>query len=205
MLWAIVKSCNWVDVFILIILIRVCYISLKIGFVAEVFKLAGLLFSMYLACHYFTFISDLISTNVKLRYLPPLMPVEFLDFIVFVLLVFVGYGLFVLLRETLGKLIHTEAVATLNKWGGLLVGFIRGVLLASLVAFMLSITSISYFKNSTYQSYFGSRLFYVTPVIYSGMWNGLISKFMVFEKYNKTVDEIRDDFSAPPKVKKEKE
>lgn len=205
MLWEIIKSCNWVDVFILIILARICYISLRIGFVAEIFKLTGLLFSMYLACHYFTFISDLITTNVKMRFLPPLMPVEFFDFLVFTILIFIGYGLFVLLRETLGKLIHTEAVATLNKWGGLVVGFIRGILLASLVVFMLTIATISYLKNSAYQSYFGHNLFYVTPAIYSGMWNGLISKFMVFEKYNTTVDEMKDNFRAPPKEKQTQE
>ncbi len=202
MLWDIIRACNWVDVLIVIILARICYISIKIGFVSEIFKLFGLLFSLYLACHYYTVVSDLIGNRANVRSPSSIMPVEFLDFMVFIVLIFVGYGIFVLLRETLGKLIHTEAVDTLNRWGGLCVGFIRGILLASLIVFILTIMSISYFKNSVYQSYFGHRLFYVTPTLYGAMWKGIISKFMGFEKYNTTIDEIKDNFTAPKKVKK---
>ena len=51
------KQINWVDIFAVILLIRVCYISIKTGFLTEIFKLLGTVCAILLACHYYVRVS----------------------------------------------------------------------------------------------------------------------------------------------------
>lgn len=189
----ILKQFNWLDIFVVILLFRICYISLRNGLAAEFFKLLGTLTALYLALHYYTVLSDWI--NQRQFILKEKMPLEFLDFLLFVLLTVLGYVIFVILREAFSRFIKMEAKARLNKWGGLVLGIARGFLLSSLIIFMLVISSISYFKDSVISSYSGRRLFKVAPATYTRLWNSLLSKFMSKEKFNPTVLEVQDNLT----------
>ncbi len=87
-----------------------------------------------------------------------------------------------------------EAVSGLNKWGSLALGLARGIFLASLIMFMMFISSIGYFRDSVKASYSGRRLFMVAPDTYSGLWNGVASKFVPSEKFNATVTSVKEEF-----------
>lgn len=189
MLLNIIKQFNWVDIFVIILLLRICYIAVKKGFTFESFKFLGTILAVYLALHYYTVLSDWFRGRLPAT--EERMPLEFLDFLFFVLLALLGYGIFFLLREALSRFIKMEAVPRLNKWGGLVLGAGRGILLASLVVYVLIISSIDYFKESAQQSYLGSRLFQVAPSTYTAIWNNLMSKFMTKEKFNKTILEVQ--------------
>jgi hypothetical protein len=119
------------------------------------------------------------------------MPLEFFDFLVFALMALAGYSIFVLLREVLARFIKLEAVAALNKWGGFGLGIGRAFLLSGLVIFLLTISTMTYFKDSVNNSFLGKKLVLVTPTVYSKMWNGVISKFMTGEKFNNTILEAQ--------------
>jgi len=186
----ILKQINWVDILVVIILIRIGYVSRKTGFVKEFFKLLGTIFALYLGLHYYTKLSDFVGKKINI----PAMPLEFFDFIFFVILVLIGYLIWVLLRESFTHFIKMEAVPTLSKWGGLILGLSRSILLSSLVIFMLAISSVNYFKESTINSYSGKKLFKVATQTYSIIWNGLMSKFMTQEKFNPTIYEIEESF-----------
>ena len=66
------KGLNWVDVFVVILLIRITYIAVKTGLSVEVFKSLGTVCAVYLALHYY--INSGKFLNVKLswegNYLP---------------------------------------------------------------------------------------------------------------------------------------
>ena len=192
----ILRQINWVDIFVLILVFRVCYIAVKSGFPPEFFKFLGTIAAIYLSLHYYTVLSDLIgrwlSRWLSLR---EKMPLEFLDFVTFTFLAILGYVLFVLLRNVFCHFINIEAVSALNKWGGLFLGMARSILLASLVLFMLVISSVGYFKDSVKASYFGRRLFSVAPETYTWLWDGIGSKFSKGEKYNQVIPEVKDSLS----------
>lgn len=184
------KSLNWVDIFLLILLLRICYVSLKSGFSVEIFKLLGTVAAIYIAMHYFTAFSDWLSGRAHIYISKEGMPLEFMDFISFVILGLAGYIIFVGLRIGLCRFIKMEAVPQLNKWGALALGIARAFLLTGLIIFMLVISTLSYLRNSAINSYLARRLFKVAPATYSWLWDNITSKFMSSEKFNKTILEI---------------
>jgi len=186
----IIKQFNWVDILFLVILLRTFYIGSKNGLPVELFKLLGTVAGAYLAFHYYTSFADFIGTRLNLTK----VPLEFLDFICFVLWVTIGYMIFWALRGVFSRVVKTEAVPRLNRWGGFALSSARGVLLTSLIGFMLVISSISYLKASVKDSYSGKRLFKFSPSVYTHLWNGVMSKFMVMEKLNQAVVETQEKF-----------
>ncbi len=191
MLLGIIKQFNWVDILVIIILFRIGYIAIKNGLLWEFFKLLGTILAVYLSLHYYTLLSDMMGQ--RLPSIKEKAPLEFLDFLSFVVLAIIGYLIFVSLRIVFHRFIKMEAVPNLNKWGGLVLGIGRGFLLAGLITFMLAISSINYLRNSVNDSYSGRQLFKVVPNTYSWLWNNIASKFMTGEKFNKTILEVQKD------------
>lgn len=187
MLLDIIKQFNWVDIIVVIILFRICYIAVKSGLPVELFKILGTLLAIYLSLHYYTMLSDFFRNRIAVKSLP----LEFLDFLSFTVLAILGYLIFVSLRVLFHRLIKMEATPQFNKWGGLILGVGRGILLGGLIIFMLIISSVSYLKNSVKDSYSGKRLFKVAPATYSALWDNLMSKFATQEKFNSTILEVQ--------------
>ena len=187
MLLDIIKQFNWLDIIVVIILFRICYIAVKSGLLVELFKILGTLLAIYLSLHYYTMLSDFFRNRIAVKSLP----LEFLDFLSFTVLAILGYLIFVSLRDLFYHFIKMEAVPQLSKWGGLILGMGRGILLGGLIIFMLMISSVSYLKNSVKDSYSGKRLFKVAPATYSALWDNLMSKFATKEKFNSTILEVQ--------------
>jgi uncharacterized membrane protein required for colicin V production len=184
----VLKEFNWVDIFVLIILFRICYVSLKNGFLLELFKLLGTVAAICCAMHYYTRISDSIRALMKLGKDGQLV---FFDFISFVVLAILGYAVFLILRELVARLFKAEAVPTLAKWGGLVVGVARAFLLSSLLLFILYLSPVDYMRGSISGSYGGKRIIQVAPNMYVGLWEAVFSKFMTGEKLNETVRQVQ--------------
>ena len=181
---------NWVDILVLMLAIKIIYTSLKAGVIAEFFKLCGTIFTVYVSLHYYIAVSDSVRVHMGLKR----FPVEFLDFIVFLFLAASSYLSVVFIRIVFTKFMKAQATPRLNRLGGLVLALARGLLLMSLVVFMLAISSIGYLKNSVKRSYFGRDLFTVNIATYNWIWNTFTSKFMVDERPNKTLREVQKGF-----------
>jgi len=185
-----VRYFNWVDVLVIMISLKIIYTSLKNGVVVELFKLGGALFALYICLHYYTVVSDTLRKNIGLKN----MPLDFLDFLIFLSLFIIAYVSFVGLRAVFSRLVKMQTLPRLNKFGGLLLGMGRIIVLSSVIVYMLAISSIGYMKRSAQTSYFGKDLFQVSVNTYSWLWNTFTSKFMLDEKFNKTVLEMQRGF-----------
>ena len=181
-----IRQFNWVDIFVVILLLRIGYIALKSGITIELFKLLGTVLATYLSLHYYISWADFIQRLSVIKNIPQ----ELLGFFSFVILVMLGYSIFVLLRSVFYRFIKMEAVPNLNKWGGFILGIARAILLLSLIMFILVISPIGYLKNSVNGSYLGKRILKISPTTYSLIWNNLASKFMAKEKFNEAVLEV---------------
>jgi uncharacterized membrane protein required for colicin V production len=189
MLFESLRKINWLDIFVIILIFRICYIAFKSGFINELFKLSGTILAIYLSLHYYTSLSEaLVKNSVFIR---ENIPVEMSDFLVFLFFACSGYLLFVLLRLAVQKWIKVEATALLNKWGGFILGLGRSLLLAGLVIFALSVSSIGYFQRSVKLSFSGPDLRKIPVGTYSSLWNGFASKFMGNEKFNNNVTDTK--------------
>jgi len=187
----ILAKFNFLDFIILIVLFRICYIAAKTGLSVEIFKFFGVIFSTYLGLHYYTTLSDLIQR----RFLPQDMPLEFMDFITFLLLIILGYLCFVVLRSIFFRFIQLNAIPKINQIVGLILGIGRGFLVIGLLTFTLGISSVTYLSSSVKHSYLGSRAFVISPQTYNWLWSNIFSKFSAKEKFNSTVLEAMDKFN----------
>jgi len=192
MLLDIINQLNWIDIIIVFLLLRVVYIATSKGVINELFKLMGVIFALFIALQYFTALSDAARSKTSFKN----MPLQFVDFLFFLVLVPVSYLLFVVIREAFQRLVKTEIAPMFDKWAGFCLGVIRGLLISSLIAFALVISSIGYMKDSVRSSYLGRRMFYLSTSTYTTVYEGIISKFSNQEKINKTISEIRNDFDS---------
>jgi len=183
----ILKQCNWVDVFFVIILIRICYVAIKNGFSVELFKLLGTISAVYLALHYYIIFPDYIVGRIGAKNIP----LEYLTFFSFVSLATLGYLIFMLLRKVFSRFIQLEAVPKLNKWGSLILSIFRSFLLVSLIIFIFIIAPTAYFRSSVSNSYSGKRLFQIAPATYTWLWNSIMSKFRAQEKFNDAILKVQ--------------
>jgi len=186
---SLIGEINWVDIFIVIILIRAGYVALKNGLASEFFKILGLVFCSYLALHYHSGIVDLVQNRLGFKK----VSTGFLNFVFFVILAAAGYALFVLLRKIFSRFIKMEAIPTLNKWGGFFLGILRGLFLASLILFILVISEIQYFRKSIRSSASGRFVLRIAPVAYNSLWRDIVSKFFPSEKLNEQVNSAQED------------
>lgn len=182
----IIKRLNWVDILFVIVLIRIGYIAVKSGFLTEFFKILGTIFAAFLSLHYCTSLTNYVK---GWAFLKP-VSLEFLDLISYIILAVIAYLVFVVLRVAILRFIKMEPVPKLDRWGALVLGLLRGILLNSLIVFALVTSTILYFRYSAFESYSGKTVFKIAPAVYSGIWNGIASKFMTKDKINESIFEV---------------
>ncbi len=180
---------NWVDIVIVIVSCRICYVAMRTGFSVEIFKFFGSLLSIYVSMHYYPFLSDFVGQFIKMEG----DGLAFMDFISFMVLAVLGYTFFILMRHTFSRFIKLEAVPNLNKFGGLFLGMFRALFLSSLIIFGCIISTLDYMKSSVHSSFLGPQILSVAPNTYTWMWDNLMSKFMTSEKFNSTVLEAQNN------------
>lgn len=182
-----IKQFNWLDIFVLIVLLRTGYVSRRTGFSIELFKLLGTILAACLSLHYYIIFSDYIGERIGVNNIP----LEYLTSAIFVALALLGYFIFVVLRSIFYRFMTMEAAPNLNKWGGLILGLGRGVLLASLITFIFVTSPADYLKRSVTGACSGKHLFKIAPGLYNNLWSRIISKFLPQEKFNPAILDIQ--------------
>lgn len=189
MLMELFKQFNFLDIVILIILFRICYIAVAMGLPIEFFKLLGVLCATYLSLHYYTSLSEIIR-----RFSSKNMPLEFMSFLIFLILAAAGYLVFVALRSIFYRFMKMKALPKINKIGGFILGLARGFFTIGLVVYALAISSVDYLALSVKHSYLGSRAFSIAPQAYGWLWSSLFSKYSLNEKPNPVVNKLNHSF-----------
>jgi len=190
MIMKVITSMNWVDIFIAILIFRVCYCAVKKGFVTEIFKLLGTLLALYLTLHYYTRMGSYLQ---RLMPGPPVIPLEFWDLLALIALSLLGYAVFVVIREIVARIAKTQVISTLNKWGAAALGICRAVLLTGLLMFIFCNPTLEYMRGSVNASYLGQRFLGVAPGVYRFTWDNITSKFASGEEFNQSVLGIQEN------------
>ncbi len=192
MILNVLKQFNWLDIFILVLIFRICYIAAKMGFTTELFKFLGTIAAIFIPMHYSFSIAGYIIGSLPSG---DKIPGSYIEAIVFVFLCICGYLIFVFLRNVFNNLVKMEAVSTLNKWGGLILGGIRSLFAVSLVSFALMATGNSYLENSVKHSYLGAKVPFVSVDTYEWIYSAVFSKFLPSEKEGGIVNKIKEDLA----------
>lgn len=181
------QSVNWVDIAIIILLARVVYVAVENGFVFELFELLGLILAVYLSFHYYFKLGALLIKALGL----PSSSVNIMNLISFVALALSGYFIFISLRKLFTRFVKAESAPTLHKWGGIILGLVKGMLFASIVVYALAISGIDYLYKSAKNSYSGKQWVGIGCGLYGSIWDGFVSKFVAGEKLNNKTAEVQ--------------
>ena len=172
MLNYIIKTINWVDILVVILLIRTTYIGLSQGFAVEVFKSIGLICASVVSMHNYNRLGEFVNSYSFFSSPTASKAGSFIILTCAVLLVFK------LLRIIFQFIAKIEVVSWLERFGGIIIGLCRGVLLSSVILFILTLMPPEYVKRSVdTNSLSGPYLVKITPATYD-----FIIKFLPLSK-----------------------
>lgn len=150
---------NWVDVFVVICLIRTCYIGFSRGFSPEIPRFLSVILVIVLSYHFCGRVGQFLSDYQLLKR-------EMVAGLSFISLVVV-LSLICKLLCVLSRLIKVAGPHMFEVVGGLMVGLIRGFFVASLILVVFSFIFPSYLDRSVYRgSFAGSRIIDIAPQAY---------------------------------------
>jgi len=160
---SVFSQINWVDVFVLILLIRGAYVGLKHGFLSEILRILGIITALFVSIRYYSNLAQFLTTQVFFSKLS--LPVN--RVISFVCLLLAVILMFKLGRFIAQSVMQLKVTGPHGKTGGVICGFIRGGIIASLILFTLNLLPSDYLKKSISEnSWSGSRLIKMGSVIY---------------------------------------
>lgn len=175
---------NWIDIVVISLIFIASYRGFKKGIIVEMFKLLSIVLSIYISMHYFSVVSDLLY-----KYFP-IAKLTLWDFISFTSLAVLAYFAVVVLRGIFLRFIKVEAAGSLNKWGGLLTGLLRGLLTVSMIILLFYFSTVGYLKESVQKSSLGSRCARIDVKVYECIFNNAASKFFPGDKLNQGIYEV---------------
>ncbi|MFH1622137.1 MAG: CvpA family protein [Candidatus Omnitrophota bacterium] len=184
MLYPYISQFNWLDVLIIVCSLRMCYIGLKKGLGIELFKLINLFFCSLVVLHSYYPLGQFINNKI------PALPLEPAAVFCYAVLLFIITILFRILREGVFVFIKIESIGNLNKYAGLFIGFLRGIIISAFIIFGFLISTIHYLELSSRTSYFGMQVVKFPIRIYEVTFNGVTSKLFPHQIFNQEVIKI---------------
>lgn len=147
----------WIDIILMLILLRAAYVGFRKGAFVELFKIVGLLIGLILALYY----SEEIGTGMASFFSLPSSPVLF---IIFFCLLGCCIAAFSFLRTIIFSIMKIELIGIFERVTGLILGVVRGSLISSLILLILVSAPSPYFAQLVNeQSWLGPRLLTITP------------------------------------------
>ncbi len=170
----ILSRINWVDVLVVILIVRISYVAFMDGLSHEILPFLGVLAVFVLSLHYYTSLGYVISQNLGN------MPADISNCLGFIILVVVLGFIVKLLKVILDKIVKVQWHPVIEKFGGLFAGIAKAYLITAMVLTIMNLMPLSYLKWSIKdRSLTGKYVLMAGPEVYS--------KFKVFLSGNSIV------------------
>ncbi|MBN2452829.1 MAG: CvpA family protein [Candidatus Omnitrophica bacterium] len=142
-------------------MIRITYVAFQDGLSHEIFPLIGTSLTAAISLQYYKDLASLIGDTLG-------VPVSILDLLAFLLLI-VGVGLvFKLIRMLVDIIAQVTWHPFVEKFGGLILGVLRGSVVVSILLIIFSLSPVPYFKHSIKErSISGAFFLKIVPAIHS--------------------------------------
>lgn len=138
----IISKINWVDVLVVILMVRMSYVSLSEGLSHVIFPFIGSIAIMVFGLHYYERLGSALSRGMAGT------PVELTNFISFLGIVIVIWLLVRLLKGLLDKVVKVQWHPLVEKFGGLALGIARAYIITSIVLTILVLIPVPYMAHS---------------------------------------------------------
>ncbi len=163
MVESILKYINWVDIVIVILLLRGAYAGYRGGFGREIGRLISIVVGIIVSFQNYRLLGNLISSH-------SFVPSLYSNIISFILLLVIVVLVVKLLMAVIRQLMRVEFVPAVESNGGLIFGLIQGVIIASLVLVILVWLPFARLKKAiTKDSYLGPIVLEISPAIHDSL------------------------------------
>ena len=157
----IIRRINWVDVLVVILMIRISYVAFQEGLSHEILPLIGSIIIIIIDLHYYEKIGLFISQNLAI------LPIELANFLSFLILTIIIGLAFKLLAGILNKVIKVAWHPLIEIFGGVIFGVIRASIVASLILMIIALLPLPYLQWSVRdRSVTGMFFLKIGPSIY---------------------------------------
>jgi membrane protein required for colicin V production len=133
---------NWVDIIILVLLFRVCYVAFVRGLGAEIMPLVGVYIALVCSLNYYGDMGEFITAHTPI----PGPHADFFSYLIIALSFLLVFRLLVVL--IVGRAPNEQIATFSDSIFGLLAGIVRGVLLVALVVLALELAPSVYVSRS---------------------------------------------------------
>ncbi|MDP3790581.1 MAG: CvpA family protein [Candidatus Omnitrophota bacterium] len=177
----ILSRINWVDIVVLILMVRISYVAFMDGLSHEIFPFFGTVAVFILSLHYYTGLGEAISQNLGN------MPAEVSNCLAFIILVVTLGFIIKFIKIILDKMVKVQWHPVIEKFGGLFVGILKAYVIIAMIVTILALIPLSYLQWSVKErSLTGKYILMAGPEIHG--------KAKVFLSDNSTIPK-----KAPPK------
>jgi len=163
-------SCiNWVDLLLILIALRILYISLRKGIVTEIFKLLGVICALGGGVQFHTQIKEFVSQRLPLQ-IPLIDGLSFLAVVLAILFVFS------IINRIFSFIFKVETISAVNKVGSFIAGIMRSLVVGGLFACLFIFSGIPYLEASLRESLSAPLVVKSARITYKGFY-AVLNKF----------------------------
>ena len=157
----ILTKINWVDVLVVILILRTSYVAFQDGLSHEILPFIGSLCMLVFSLHYYNKIA-LYLYNIGFA-----LPMSVLNLLGFILSAVCIGILFRFIKAIIDKIIKVSWHPLIERFGGLLAGVIKGAVLTSMILIIIVLIPLSYLQWSVRdRSMTGVYFLRIGPAIY---------------------------------------
>ncbi len=184
MITHLIKTINWVDVALAFLFIRMIFVGVKSGFIAEFFKFLGVVAAVFVSLHFYSFLAAWAAQKTNFSQ-------DYWDLAVFASLWLGVTFFFKLLRSGILILFKVETNHQgFDKYAAGVVAIGRGILVCSLTIFLVLLANKPALTRMTLHSY-GYKIAGRAAVgTYSFLYNNLVDKLFTGEHYNTAAAQV---------------
>ncbi|MBL7070717.1 MAG: CvpA family protein [Candidatus Omnitrophica bacterium] len=134
---------NWADALAIILILKTVFSGLQRGFFGELIYIGALYFSIIFSLHFYTQLANFLNSYLFVsNYVSGLIAFLLITVVTYVIII----SLFNIIQNL--KIIKIEAFSGLNRAGGAIFGFIKGIGIASILFLAMLLVPLKYVTES---------------------------------------------------------
>jgi len=154
---------NWVDLLVLIVVLRIVFSAFKEGLSHEIFPFIGSIATIVCDLYLYEKMAYVIHHNIKI-------PLELLNFVSFIAIALAMGFVLKFAKLLLDSIIKVTWHPVIEKFGGIIIGAFRAVIVASMILITLALMPLPYLQWSMRErSVTGVYVVGVGPFIYDNL------------------------------------
>ena len=176
-----INDMNIIDIIILIILAIFCIKGFFRGFIMEAFTLVGLILAYVIALREMSALAALIGRAVRV---PPWLATALSFFLIFIIVIVFCR----IMAGALRKLMRWSLLGSLDRGGGVIIGIIKGALVTSLLALLISMIPVTEeMRQIQRDSYLFGRVRNVAPAVFNVIKRAVPQTKTFYDEVRETV------------------